>query len=149
MDSSASAAWTAHARAALDRAGHRRGAARDAVLEHLGSRSCAASALEIEDALRAEGRRVGRASIYRVLDLLHERGLVDRLELGHGLARYEVRHAGGEHHHHLVCDRCGRVQPFSDPPLERAIARAQERVRGFEPRSHEIVLHGACAGCHG
>src|SRR3954469_24649428 len=101
--------WSEHAFAQLTSAGHRRGGARDAVVELLGGQSCALSALEIEDALRG-GRRVGRASVYRVLDELVALDLVSRVDVGDGVARYEPQRAhGAEHHHHLVCDGCGRL----------------------------------------
>src|ERR1700761_9204746 len=83
--------WAEHARDQLGRAGHHRGAARDRLIDLLARQDCALSALEIEDALR-RGRRsqrpVGRASIYRVLELLHAHELVNRLDLGDGTARY-------------------------------------------------------------
>jgi Fur family ferric uptake transcriptional regulator len=60
--------------------------------------------------------------------------------------RYEaVRHGGG-HHHHLVCDHCGRLQPFSDEGLERAIERLSDRVP-LAVSEHEVVLRGACDSC--
>jgi len=56
------------------------------------------------------------------------------------------RRGGAGHHHHLVCDSCGRLQPFTDPGLERAISRLSERVP-LEVSVHDIVIHGACEGC--
>ena len=71
-------------------AGYRRGGARQVVIELLDEQPCALSALDIEDALRArEGRRVGRASIYRALDELVTLDLLSRVEVGDGVARYE------------------------------------------------------------
>ena len=49
-----------------------------------------------------------------------------------------------EHHHHLVCDGCGTVMPFTDPGRERAINRPSERVP-VRVEEREIVLHGFCA----
>ena len=81
------------------------------MIELLDEQPCALSALDIEDELRArDGRRVGRASIYRVLDELVTLGLLSRVEVGDGVARYEPqRPHDDEHHHHLVCDGCGRL----------------------------------------
>ena len=73
------------------------------------SHSCCLTARDIADELRARGERTGIASVYRALDLLHELGLVKRLDVGDGTARYEPADPSGEHHHHLVCDRCGLV----------------------------------------
>jgi Fur family ferric uptake transcriptional regulator len=147
MTTGTRSAWAEHARAELDRAGHRRGTARTAVIEMLAQEACALTALEIEDGLRGSHRRVSRASIYRILDLLVAHGLVNRLDLGGGLARYETVDPRGEHHHHLVCDRCGRLTPFDDRGLERAIGRVSERLEGFRVSDHEVVLHGACNTC--
>src|SRR5262249_24867124 len=116
------AEWSAHALERLSGAGYRRGGARQAVIELLDAQRCALSALDIEDKLRArEGRRVGRASIYRVVDELVSLGLLTRVDVGDGVARYEPQRHG--HHHHLVCDGCGRLEPFQDDALERAISK--------------------------
>lgn len=143
--------WLEAARDALAHAGHQRGAARERVLDLLARRDCALSAQEVEDALRGGGRRgqrpVARASIYRVLDLLNELGLVTRLDVGDGTARYERSDPAGEHHHHhLLCDGCGRLVPFDDPGLERSIARLSRRL-GFTLTEHEVTLRGECPAC--
>jgi Fur family ferric uptake transcriptional regulator len=130
----------------LGQAGHKHGRARNAMIDLLAGQECALTALEIEDRLRGEEQRIGRASIYRILELLAERGLINRLELGDGSARYELVDPGGEHHHHLVCDSCGRLVPFDDPDLERSIDRLSRRL-GFRMHDHEVVLHGDCTTC--
>jgi Fur family ferric uptake transcriptional regulator len=141
--------WVEEAETKLAAAGRKRGGARRAVLELLGGERCALSALEIEDALRGEGaRRVSRASVYRILDELEGLGLVQRVEIGQAMVRYERVCEQEEHHHHLVCDECGVVIPFSDPALERAISSLSERVP-LAVSEHEIVIHGACRECSG
>jgi Fur family ferric uptake transcriptional regulator len=139
--------WAEHAEATLAAAGRRRGGARRAVLELLARQTCALTAVEVEQALAAERRRVSRASVYRILDELERAGLVARVETGQAMVRYERSHgSGGEHHHHLVCDTCGVVMPFADAALERAIDALSERV-ALAVSEHEIVLHGACRAC--
>ncbi|HWX43729.1 MAG TPA: Fur family transcriptional regulator [Solirubrobacteraceae bacterium] len=139
--------WADHAEATLAAAGRKRGGARRSVLELLGRQTCALTAVEIEQALDGEQRRVSRASIYRILDELERLGLVARVETGQAMVRYERAHRSeGEHHHHLVCDSCGLVMPFSDDALERAIDELSERVP-LAVSEHEIVLHGACREC--
>jgi Fur family ferric uptake transcriptional regulator len=140
------ASWVDHAQLVLAASGHRSGGARRALLELLDSQPCALSALEIEDALRAGERRVARASIYRILDELERLRLVQKVEVGQSMARYEPLRAGDGHHHHLVCDGCGTVMPFTDRGLEDAITRLSRRVP-IEVSEHEIVLHGACDAC--
>jgi Fur family transcriptional regulator, ferric uptake regulator len=139
--------WIDRAQTALAADGRKSGGARRAVLELLGGEPCALTAVEIEDALRRESaRRVSRASVYRILDELERLHLVQRVETGQAMIRYERVHDRGEHHHHLVCDGCGLVMPFSDPGLERAIRSLSDRVP-LAVSEHEIVLHGACPDC--
>ena len=138
--------WSDHVHAVLARAGRGRGGARERIIEVLGAQSCALSAIEIEDALRAAGRPTARASIYRVLDLLVDHGLVERVVVGEGQARFEPLHPSGHHHHHLVCDRCGRLVAFDDPGLERAISGLSDRL-GVRVQSHDVLLRGACGRC--
>jgi Fur family transcriptional regulator, ferric uptake regulator len=142
--------WAAHARSVLQRAGHHRGAARDRLIDLLSGQDCALSALEIEDALRGARRTerpVGRASIYRVLELLHAHDLVNRVDVGDGIARYETADpAGVHHHHHLLCDQCGRLVPFHDAGLERSIDQLSSRL-GFRTTDHEVTLRGDCPDC--
>ena len=138
--------WADHAQRILAEGRRHNGQARRALVELLDSQPCALSAVEIEDALRSGDRPVGRASIYRILDELERLRLVQRVEVGQSMARYEPIRGDHGHHHHLVCDRCGMVMPFTDPGLERAIAKLSERVP-MRVAEHEIVLHGACEAC--
>ncbi len=137
--------WLERAEEALTAAGRRRGEARRAVLELLNNQACALTAIEIEDALRTQ-RRVSRASVYRILEELEELGLVQRVETGQAMVRYERVADQHEHHHHLVCGGCGVVMPFSDEGLERAISSLSERVP-LTVSEHEIVLRGECRDC--
>jgi Fur family ferric uptake transcriptional regulator len=128
--------------------------AEGACLPASAGQECALSAQEIEDALRARGggrrgkgrRVVSRASVYRILDELERLRLVQRVATGQAMVRYERVCERSEHHHHLVCDECGVVMPFSDPGLERAIETLSERVP-LAVSEHEIVLHGSCRDC--
>jgi Fur family transcriptional regulator, ferric uptake regulator len=138
--------WREHALAELSAAGHRQGQARLAVIDLLARQPCALTAAEIADELGRHGDRVGLATVYRTLELLADQKLVGRLDVGQGTARYEPMLPGGEHHHHLVCDRCGRVIPFDDDELETTIGRLASKVR-FDVAEHDVVLHGACSSC--
>jgi Fur family ferric uptake transcriptional regulator len=139
--------WGDYVHDVLAVAGLKRGGARDRIVDVLGSQSCALSAVEIEDRLRAGGQSSSRASIYRVLDLLVEHGLAERVDVGEGQSRFEPLLPGGDHHHHLVCDSCGALVAFDDPGLERAIARLSDRL-GVRVSSHDVTLRGACARCN-
>jgi Fur family ferric uptake transcriptional regulator len=149
VSATGSQAWVERAEQALAASGRKRGGARSALLGLLGEQRCALTAIEIEDALRASRTGgVSRASVYRVLDELEQLGLVQRVETGQAMVRYERVSDQHEHHHHLVCDQCGDVRPFSDALLERAISSLSERVP-LAVSEHEIVLRGACPDCAG
>ena len=139
------AQWTQHARTELARTGHRSGGARDEVLELLGRQRCCLSAQELHDRLRDEGRTVGLASVYRALDTLASLGLVHKIDVA-GVACFEPADPSGEHHHHAICDRCGKKDAFADPELEALIHKLGDRL-GYEVGAHDVVLHGSCPNC--
>jgi len=141
-----SMSWSEHVLAALQDAGLRRGGARRAVVEFLERQDCCRSAQEIHEGIVSSGGAVGVASVYRTLDTLAELRLVQRVDVGDGIARFEQFGGKDEHHHHhLVCDDCGRVEPFTDERLEQALARVAGRL-GYAMQ-HEVVLRGACGAC--
>lgn len=139
--------WVDHADRVLAGQRTRRTRGRQAVIGLLGDQQCALTAPQIDAGLRARGQPVGRATIYRTLEQLVALGLVHRVDVGQANASFEAAQPDGDHHHHLVCDRCGAVRPFSDRPLERSIARLADQV-SFVVEHHEVVLHGSCARCH-
>ena len=138
--------WTDDALARLRDASGRSGGARREVVEFLGRQSCCLTALEIHDGVRATGARVGIASVYRTLEGLSTLGLVQRVDFGDGTSRFEPADPAGDHHHHLVCGECGKVEPFADRALEDALERVAGG-RGYDVAGHEVVLRGACDEC--
>lgn len=130
----------------LANAGFRASAPREEVIGALAELRCSVTAREIADLLRERGSGVGLASIYRALDLLDRQGLVQRFDVGEGIARYEPAMPGGDHHHHLVCDSCGSVEPFEDDALERAIHGLSAKTE-FTIAAHDVTLHGECPAC--
>jgi Fur family ferric uptake transcriptional regulator len=141
------ASWTEHTLRTLAGAGYRSSGARAEVIDGLAELGCSVTAREIADLLREKGSGVGLASIYRTLDLLDRLRLVQRFEVGEGVARYEPAHPGGDHHHHIVCDTCGKVEAFEDEGLEQAIHSLSDRV-SFGVAAHDVTLHGECPTCH-
>ena len=138
--------WTEHALRTLEREGYRTGAARRTVVELLGRQDCCLSAKEITTQLREEGREVGLASVYRALELLDGLRLVQRLDAGEGVVRYEPADTGEGHHHHIVCETCGGVASYADEALEQAIHSLAERL-SWDVGSHDGVLRGRCPAC--
>lgn len=146
MATTAGSDWAGQTLADLRRRGGRTGGARTAVVELLGRQTCCVTAQELHDELRAAGRRVALASVYRTLDRLSSDGFVQKIELGAGVTRYEPVRRDGDHHHHLVCDACGKVEAFADDRLEQAIHRVEHET-GYRVAAHDVVLRGACSDC--
>ena len=94
----------------------------------------------------APGTPAGIASVYRALETLADLRLVKRIDAGDGIARYEPSRPDGDHHNHLVCRDCGKVEAFSDARLERAIDKVADGL-GYSVEEHEVVLTGACGDC--
>jgi Fur family ferric uptake transcriptional regulator len=139
--------WAEHAQQALQHAGHRTGGARGEVLGLLAHQDCCLSAQDIHARLSDEGRRVGLASVYRALDVLAQLQLVHRVDVD-GTACYEPADPGGDHHHHAICDTCGKMDAFEDAEIERVLEAVAERL-GYASRGHDLVLRGTCPACAG
>ena len=137
--------WAESALERLRAASGRSGGARRAVVAFVARQDCCLTVQEIYDGVRGEGARLGIASVYRAVEGLVEAGLVQRVDLGDGIARFE-RTDPADHHHHLVCADCGKVEPFADSGLEAALERVAGG-RGYDVAAHEVVLRGACEDC--
>lgn len=101
---------------------------------------------EIESRLRTSGGRIGKATVYRTLDLLVRSKLVEEHDFGEGFKRYEHRLSRQPVHEHLICVECGSVVEFrSREVLELEGAVAAEH--GFRPIRHKLELYGLCPKC--
>ncbi len=101
---------------------------------------------EIVQRLRVGGDTVGKATVYRTLDLLLKAGLIREHDFGEGFRRYEPCPAR-PHHEHLVCVRCGKVIEFESAAFERLQADVANLHR-FEPSHHKVEIYGKCEECH-
>jgi Fur family ferric uptake transcriptional regulator len=91
------------------------------------------------------GPAVSRATVYRTLALLQEGGFVEALDAGRGELVYE-HVLGHQHHDHLLCLSCGRIEEFHDPRIEALQAQAARR-KGFVLVDHDLRLRGYCKAC--
>lgn len=107
------------------------------------------SAETLYDWLRDEAAKgapaVSRATVYRTLQLLQEGGFIDSLDTGRGELVYEHTQ-GHEHHDHMICVDCGRIEEFHDERIEQLQIEVCER-KGFELTDHTLRLMGYCSRC--
>lgn len=130
---------------ALRGAGLRITAARRAIAALLEDRSGHFTAEDVLNDAAAAGHDVGRATVFRSLETLSRLGFVERVDLPSGEHAY-VACRPDEHHHHVVCSRCGRSVEVADIGLAPVLARVAE-VSGFRIDSHRLELFGVCADC--
>jgi Fur family transcriptional regulator, ferric uptake regulator len=134
------------AAAFLARSGIRTTPQRLLVVEELASEHNDVTAGELHDRLRRKGVRIGLATVYRTLSLLHEHGAVDTFSHHAGELCYRL--CGDVHHHHIVCTSCHRVVELPDCDLEPWVKRSAKR-HGFTATAHEVEIRGLCADCRG
>jgi Fe2+ or Zn2+ uptake regulation protein len=89
-------------------------------------------------------KHMDQATVYRALEAFAKTGIVKRIDLGHAHAHYEL---AGEHHHHVVCESCGKVADveLKEPELERAALRAAPAFANV--RAHSLEFFGTCRTC--
>jgi Fur family ferric uptake transcriptional regulator len=94
----------------------------------------------------ARSRRlgIGRATIFRTLDVLSEIGAIERIDLPSGVHAYVS--CERSHHHHVVCSNCGRTAEIADAGL-RAVVRGVSRRSGFRIDEHRLEFFGLCPAC--
>ncbi len=99
------------------------------------------SAEDVYRELLAEQHDIGLATVYRVLTQFEQAGILKRSNFESGKAVYELDE--GQHHDHLVCLQCGRVEEFFDPEIERR-QQAVAEERGFRLQDHALALYANC-----
>jgi Fur family ferric uptake transcriptional regulator len=142
-----------HARHAIPTAiaskGFRLTGPRRAVVDALVDHAAPMSVAEIH--ARLGGQRVNLVSIYRAVNLLCELGLMRVADTSKGTQRFELAEQFTGHHHHLVCQECGRVEDLDgcllDDDVLAAIRQRVRRSRGFRLIGHDLKLFGLCRHC--
>ncbi len=120
---------------------------REAVAEVVFASNGHWSVEEIEEAIRARGEKIGKATIYRTLDLLVRSNLVEEHDFGEGFKRYEHRLSPEPIHEHLICLNCSRVTEFECTDIHRIEAMVTKDF-GFRPHRHKLAIYGLCRSCH-
>ncbi len=97
--------------------------------------------------LRRSGHHASRATLYRTLPRLVESGLIHKVEMAGGQARYELM-VGRHHHDHMICLGCGTILEFESAEVER-IQEEVCRRKKFVMTGHTHQIRGYCASCAG
>jgi Fur family transcriptional regulator, ferric uptake regulator len=129
----------------LEKAGYQATPNRRLVAELVAATGGHFSAADLLERGRLERVRIGRATVFRTLELFTSLHVVERLDLPSGEHAYVVCDPG-EHHHHLVCSTCGRNEDVSDGELARLVDEIGQR-HGYRIEAHRLELFGTCPRC--
>jgi Fur family ferric uptake transcriptional regulator len=102
------------------------------------------TAEDVYKSLLSEGAEIGLATVYRVLTQFEAAGLVKRHHFEGGQSVFELNR--GEHHDHLVCVKCGKVEEFSDEFIEQRQKQIADE-KHFTLTDHALCLYGVCHEC--
>ncbi len=114
------------------------------MLEHTTTRHM--SAEDVYKRLLESGDDIGLATVYRVLTQFETAGLVVRHHFEGGHSVFEINQ--GQHHDHIVCVKCGKVDEFIDEVIEGRQRAIADKL-GYDITDHSLYLYGICAACQG
>jgi Fur family transcriptional regulator, ferric uptake regulator len=130
--------------AALDDAGYRRTGARRSIADLIAARKGPFTAADLVEDARTRRLHIGRATIFRTLDVLADLHAVERLDLPSGEHAYVA--CEPVHHHHVVCSSCGASRDVDDAGW-RSVVHDIERTTGYRIDDHRLELFGVCPDC--
>lgn len=105
------------------------------------------SAEDVYLLVKEKAPEIGLATVYRTLELLTELKVVDKINFGDGVSRYDLRKEGANHfHHHLVCLECGAVEEIEEDLLDD-VEKVVEKEFQFLVKDHRLTFHGICRQC--
>lgn len=128
----------------LRAAGYRSTGSRRAIVDAVIRRRRPFSSADILAEVHDGERSVGRATVFRTLDVLHSAGILDRVENSDGSQSYVVCPAG--HHHHAICSSCGLVVDLRGCDAGRQ-AELEAQAAGFAIQGHRLEFYGLCRAC--
>ncbi|WP_339249901.1 Fur family transcriptional regulator [Sporosarcina sp. FSL W8-0480] len=97
--------------------------------------------------VKEKAPEIGLATVYRTLELLTELKIVDKINFGDGVSRYDLRQEGASRfHHHLICIECGKVAEIQEDLLGD-VEKIVESRYGFTVKDHWLTFHGVCQSC--
>jgi Fur family ferric uptake transcriptional regulator len=130
---------------ALKRHGYKLTPQRRAILNVLSSTQEQLSPADIHKKVQSEYPSIGLVTIYRVIQILTELGLVCEVHAGGNCRHYLIRRKP-EHHHHLICSGCGAVVDFADCDLSELQTKLSSET-GFKIEAHLLEFLGRCRQC--
>lgn len=105
------------------------------------------SAEDVYLLVKEKSPEIGLATVYRTLELLTELKIVDKINFGDGVSRYDLRKEGATHfHHHLVCIECGSVEEIQEDLLDDVEVIVEDKWH-FLVKDHRLTFHGICRSC--
>jgi len=125
--------------------GHRMTAARRFIISALCEATSPLAATDLLKDLDKHKLHSNKTTVYRELAFLEKQTIIHAVDFGDGTKRYEI--AGAEHHHHLICTKCGNTQ---DIELERDVEEEGARLgkqKGFAVTGHSLEFFGLCKNC--
>ena len=128
----------------LSQQGYRMTPQRLMIIEAIEGASGHVSAEEIYQDIRRRYPGLNLSTVYRTLELLKETGLVTETDMGDGRVRFHSM--GHEHHHHLVCSKCGKVIDLDEETLSPLTSVLSDKY-GFHADLKHLAIFGRCKGC--
>jgi Fur family ferric uptake transcriptional regulator len=130
---------------ALEETGRRLTGPRRRMAELLDRRRGTFTAADLLDEADLGGPPIGRATVFRALELFTELGLLERIDLPSGEHAYVVCEPA--HHHHVVCRNCAQSVEVEDSGLQSVVSEIARRS-GYVIDTHRLELFGLCPACH-
>jgi len=128
---------------------------RELILEILETSEEHLSPEEIYSKVKDEHPEIGLTTVYRTMEILNNLGMVIKLDIGDGRARYELSedHSKKSHHHHLICSTCKKIIDYNDFVEDEKvyllkIEKALEKRHNFKINNHVIQFYGKCSTCN-
>lgn len=117
--------------------------ARTSIIEFLSNSKTPVDVEQIINYLRSKKLATNKVTVYRTMDFLYKNGIVERFEFGEGKFRYEIKK---NHHHHLICTNCGRIEDIEGEYLEK-LEKDIFKNSKFKVMSHSLEFFGICKSC--
>lgn len=116
--------------------------ARKALMEFLLKENQPVDAQFIIDHLQ-KNHSIDRVTVFRILNVLTDHGILRKLEFGEGKARYEL---ATDEHHHLICESCGKIEDVSDCNISELEVDIRNKKK-FHIKRHSLEFFGLCSQC--